>query len=111
MRHYHNKLQFQIFHSSFSEEQNQTRSTATVFQMAPRVGETSKAVKVLRKRFESVKFTAQEETRSVQDSDPLFHEFKLDTFQTQFYILKKDDCGDGKVNRLCVPNHIYELQI
>lgn len=64
--------------------------------MPPRLDESSKAVKTLRKRFASGQYNEEDDARSVQASEPLFHEFKIDTFRTRFNRLRKEYCGVGR---------------
>lgn len=57
--------------------------------MAPRLDEYSKAVKLLHSTFSSDNITADDDARTVQATDPLFQEYKQETFRTRFNLLKK----------------------
>lgn len=58
--------------------------------MAPRLDESSKAVKLLRKRMSNGEITGDDDYKSVQAAEPVFQEYKPDTFRTRFNKLKRE---------------------
>lgn len=65
--------------------------------MVPRLDEGSKAVKLLRKKLDSGEIGPDDDARTVQALDPLFLEYKPETFRVRFKRLKKEyfDDDDG----------------
>ena len=58
--------------------------------MTPKLSASSKAVKLLRLKFESGQITGKETPKSVWQSEKLFQQYKLLTFRTCYTKLRKE---------------------
>lgn len=61
----------------------------------PRLDESSAAIKLLRKRFDNGDIGDDDDARSIRMTDPLFMQYKLDTFRTRYNRLKKEYFPDA----------------
>lgn len=58
--------------------------------MPPRLTKGSKAVRILRGKFENGAISGQEDPKSVWLSDPVFQGHKLSNFRTFYHNIKKE---------------------
>lgn len=76
--------------------------------MGPRLDENSYAVKLLREKFESFEIGPKIDASTVWALEPLFAEYKLETFRTRLNRLKKVYLGhDGKHFTIFINKYIY----